>query len=172
MHVCGCVEKDDPFAAGEGFCLAGERVNISDGEFCGRGTFELNRELMRIERMTRRDEVHVIAQYRAGIDRESRTLGICGEARGDGFNLRHRELHGGALESSLGSKSLSVVMRPMRDGTGFGGFGRSPDAKEFPRTDERRPRPAGIIREPKAVGAEDDVIGDHGLFGFVSRDAE
>jgi hypothetical protein len=139
IHFRGRIEKYDPLAAGECFFFTSEGMDLPVRKFLGGGTFELNRELMRVERMTRRDEMNVISQHGAGVDCESRAFGILSETPCDGFNLGPRELHGGALESRLSGESLPMVVWTMRDGTGFGGFGGRAVAKEFPRTDERRP---------------------------------
>jgi hypothetical protein len=104
MHVCGRVEKHDPFATSEGFRFSGKRMNLPIPEFFRGGTFELNRELMRIKEMTRDNKMHVIAKHGTGMDREFCSLRIGSETCGDGFDLSNLNCTGGRLSAVLAAR--------------------------------------------------------------------
>jgi hypothetical protein len=171
MDIISRIEKHDPFAAGEGFGFAGKGVDLAVGELGRSCTLELNYQLVRIESVTSHNQMQVIGQDGTGVDGKARFLSICTETCGHGFDLGPCESHRGTLEGRLGGEPLAVVMGTMRDRTGFVGFGRGAVAKEFPRTDKRRPRPARIIGKTKPIGAKDDVISDHKMNPIVSREA-
>lgn len=152
VDIIRCIEKHDPFAAGEGFGVALERMNLAFAELCCGRTFELNHQLVGIESVTCHDQMNMIAQDGTGVNYQTGFPRIRRESGGHGVDLRHRELHGRAFERSLGGDALAIVVGTMRNRAGFGGFGCRAVAEEFPRTDERGPRTTGIIGKPKAVG--------------------
>src|SRR5262249_6542923 len=143
--------------------LAGEWVNIPFDQRLRDLAFQKVAHSLALVPMAHIDGMEVIVEDRHGPEGDARPFDVLGNPLGDNADLLVGELHGRVVENFLGRLAQVPVVGAMGDEIVGSKLGRRAEPKEFEFANGVGSRPPGVVWEPEAIGAHDQVVGDdHG----------
>jgi hypothetical protein len=104
------------------------------------------------------DQMDMIRHQGTSVNNAIGTLDISAKSARDRAGLQTGKDDRLVSQGSLGRQAFGTIVSDMRDGMFEIDLRSRAEFSKFIRSDEIRPRATGVVGEPEAIGAEDEVV--------------